>query len=137
MEAIFFWLKCPKKKSENYASNSISYTVRQIPIYPTVPQSKKELGTARCRVCLCMESEDQHQQLISPVGEHACAQTANGVAHNGGAGELAALEAIHHGHMGAEVTAPAHAHGGEYGDVMGIGKAVGDQILDDGDGSAG
>ena len=30
MEAIFFWLKCQKKKSENYAFNSIGYTKVEI-----------------------------------------------------------------------------------------------------------
>ena len=44
---------------------------------------------------------NEDQQLIEPVGKHAGAQTADGVADNGSAGQLAALQTVHHGNMGA------------------------------------
>ena len=84
-----------------------------------------------------MGSEDQHQQLVCPVGEHAGAQTADGVADEGGAHQVAGLQAVHHGNMGAEIAAPAHAHGGEHGDIVGVGQAGQQQILSNADGGAG
>ena len=46
-------------------------------------------------------------------------QSADGVADNSLAGEVAALEACHHGNMVGQITAPAHSHGGENGNVLG------------------
>ena len=59
--------------------------------------------------------EYQCQQNIQPVGCDASAKTTNGVCANGLADELAIAEAVEHGGMGAEETAPAHADGGEHG----------------------
>ncbi len=49
------------------------------------------------------------------MGCDASAKTTNSMSTNGLADELAIAEAVEHGGMGAEETAPAHADGGEHG----------------------
>ena len=81
--------------------------------------------------------QNQHNKTEEPVGCDTGAETADGVAENGLTGELVALQAVHHGNMGAQVAAPAHTHGGKDCHVMGIGQTGSDQVFHDADGSAG
>ena len=47
------------------------------------------------------------------------------------------LQTVHHGDVGAEITAPAHAHGGEYSDVVGGSGTGSDHAGNQTDGGAG
>ena len=68
------------------------------------------------------------------MGEDAGTDAADGVAKDGFAGELAGSEAVHHGYVGAQVSAPAHAHGGEDRHISSCGLAVCQHTRDKGDG---
>ena len=59
------------------------------------------------------------------------------MADDGPTGELVALQAVHHSNVGAQVAAPAHAHGGEHGHVVGVCQTGVDQVFHDADGSTG
>ena len=80
------------------------------------------------------QQHTSHYQHEYPVGEDAGHDTAYGVAEDGFACELAGSEAVHHGDVGAQVSAPAHAHGGEDRDVSAGGLAVCQHAGDQGDG---
>ncbi len=75
--------------------------------------------------------------MITPVGKHTGTQAADGVADDGGAGELTAFQIVHHGHMGAQIAAPAHTHGCKNSHIVGIGQSFVDKVLRDTDGGAG
>ena len=52
------------------------------------------------------------------------------MAEDGAADKFVTLEAVHHGDVGGEVTAPAHAHGGEDRDVVRKDEALGEEAVD-------
>ena len=60
---------------------------------------------------------------VHPVGGNPRAKTPDGMAQDGMAGQIAEFQGIHHGHMGAEISAPAHAHSCKYGDIVALGQA--------------
>ena len=71
------------------------------------------------------------------MGEDAGTQAADGVAGDGAAGEVGALQAGHHGHVGGQVAAPAHAHGSKDGNVLRSRQAGGQQSRHQADGCPG
>ena len=62
------------------------------------------------------------------------AETADGVRTDGLADELAIAEAVEHGGMGAEETAPAHADGSEHSDGIVVDDAFRDETRHQTDG---
>lgn len=69
--------------------------------------------------------------------EHAGCQPADGVGQDGLAGNVGKAQGVHHGHMGAQVAAKAHAHAGKHRHIMRVGQAFCDQAGHDGQGRAG
>ena len=63
------------------------------------------------------------------------AKTTDGMCTDGLADELAIAEAVEHGGMGAEETAPAHADGCEHGDGVVVDDTFGDETRHQTDGS--
>ena len=59
------------------------------------------------------------------------------MAQNGAADQFVGLEAVHHGNMGGEITAPAHTHSGEDGNVAAVDETLTDQLADQTEGSTG
>ena len=51
-------------------------------------------------------------------------QSADGMREDGRFDEDAAVQRIHHGNMGGKIAAPAHADGGEHGDLVHAGRSV-------------
>ena len=80
--------------------------------------------------------EYQCQQHIQPVRCNASAETADGVCADGLADELAVAEAVEHGGVGAEKTAPAHTDSREHGDSIVVDDAFSDETRHQTDGSA-
>ena len=78
----------------------------------------------------------QHNQHINPMGRDARHQTADGVAEYGLSGHVAAVQTVHHRHVGAQISAPAHTHGGEYRNVVAHGKSAPDHGQNQSDGRA-
>lgn len=52
------------------------------------------------------------------MGGDACAEAADGMAEDGPPGQVLAAQGFHHGDVGGEVARPAHADGGEDGDII-------------------
>ena len=56
------------------------------------------------------EAEYERNEAEAPVGSNAGNETSDGVACDCFARKIGTAEGCHHGNMGAEITAPAHAH---------------------------
>ena len=61
------------------------------------------------------KESDEHDKHIGPVGDHSGGYAAYGMRHDGFGRKLAVAERVEHGGVRAEVSAPAHADGGEHG----------------------
>ena len=68
------------------------------------------------------------------MSRNSGAYAADGMAKDGFARKLPGSQAVHHGHVSAEITAPAHAHGGEYSYVRPAGLTCFDHFGDQSDG---
>ena len=58
----------------------------------------------------CPDEREQHEE---PMGRNARQQSADGVREDGLGNQRTVAHRVEHGSVGAEITAPAHAHGGE------------------------
>lgn len=70
------------------------------------------------------------------MGGNACAEAADGMAEDGPPGQVLAAQGFHHGDVGGEVARPAHADGGEDGDVIACHLADLGHGFDDADGGS-
>ena len=52
-------------------------------------------------MAIVLQSNNQNQQLVEPVGKDTGTETADGVARNGNTRQITAFQTVHHGHMGA------------------------------------
>ena len=57
-------------------------------------------------------------ELIQPVCGNTRNKTSNRMAADSLSGKVGSAKRGHHGNMRAEVAAPAHAHSGEYSDIV-------------------
>lgn len=68
------------------------------------------------------------------MGADACKETADSMTEDGVPGQISKMNGIHHGYMGTQIAAPAHAHRSEDSNIVACGQASFNQLWHQADG---